>query len=156
MLDRIGPVHIDPRGIGAAAFPQVQFAAGPVQDLFHGVGNTVDLIGPDHKIQMWDRLEQFFAPALCHTAHQAEDHVLPLGFDPLHDPQFADGFPFCLIPHAAGVQDHDIGFIFIFGWHIAVCDEQGGCGIRIPFVHLASVCFDMKLECHQRTTRLLR
>ena len=110
--ESFGAVHIDSLCICAGAFPQIQFVSA-VQHTLNSLGDTVDLIGADHKIQMGDLFEQFIAAALCHTAHDPEDHVRLFLFQPFHDPQFADGFAFRLIADTAGIEDHQICIIFV-------------------------------------------
>ena len=141
----IHPMHVDSGSIRSGPFISKDLASSG-QNGIDDFGETVYLIGSQRKIQMRDGTQQLRTAALRHAAHDPENHVRFLFFQPLQDPQFSDGLALRLIPDTAGVQDHEIGTFFRIRGDMPFRLQKRGGGIGIPLVHLTSVCFDIELH----------
>ena len=113
----------------------------------------MDIVGADHEIKMRDFFKQFFAAALRHTAHNAEQQPGMFPFETAQDAELADRLEFRLFAHAAGVQDDQIGRLFRMHDGMAGFGKHRGGGLAVPLVHLAAVSLDVDVHF---TTRLLR
>ena len=114
----------------------------------------MNIVRPDRKIEMFDGFQQFFAPALRHTAHDSEDHVRMLALQLLEDAELADRLAFRLFTDTARIQDDDVGVLLGVHDMVSGGNQHGGGGLGVALIHLTAVGLDIYV--HFTTYMLLR
>lgn len=113
------------------------------EQVIHVIGGAMKFLRADDEIDTGSA-EEFVTARLSHAAEITENRVGPALFglvgEFLH---FADGFLLGLVADAAGVEEHDIGFLFGRSKRIAFGDELGGDGFGVALVHLTAIGFDV-------------
>ena len=103
----------------------------------------VQLPCTQYKIQMRKFFEQIIAQPLSHAARHTDDQSGFAVFQLFHVADLAFGFAFGCIPDTAGVEDQGIGFLFGKDDAVSLAFQLGCHGIRITFIHLTAVGFDV-------------
>ena len=73
----------------------------------------------DDQIDVRQILEERFAAGLRHAAEKTEDDMRPFFRDSPEHSHFAERLLVRHVAHAAGVEQHDVGFRFVLGLFIA-------------------------------------
>ena len=117
-------------------------AEAAAQEAVAELVDVVVLAGAGDDVKPRDDAEEILAAALAHAAHEAVDYPgfgVRAGAEEAH---FALGFEFGFFADGAGVDEDDVGGVFIFGEFVASCQEHAGDLFGVAFVHLAAVGFD--------------
>ena len=68
-----------------------------------------------------------------------------------HTTQIRKYFFLGFFAHRAGIEHHQIGFVYILGLFITLCDAQNiGHFVRVVLVHLAAKGFDKDFAAHDK------
>ena len=104
------------------------------------------LLRANHKIDMRQIFQQFRAARLSHAAEETENHVRPFFRHATEHSHFPQRLLVGHIAHAAGVQEHDVGFHLVRDAFVASCHERVRDLFRVALVHLTTVGLDEKLR----------
>ena len=106
----------------------------------------MEFLSTDDKIDVWQILEQRRAARLGHASEKTENDVRPFFGDATEHSHFADRLLVGHVTHAAGVEQNDVGLVFVLHPFVAANDERVGNLFRIALVHLAAVGFNEELR----------
>ena len=103
---------------------------------------AMEFLGAYDQVEIGKAVDKAFAPVLSHTAHDPEDESRVFSFPGRHITGFANGLLFCLVADAAGIEQNDVGLVFMVHDGIASLLKLEGNGFGIPLVHLTAVRLD--------------
>ena len=108
-------------------------------NLLYHLCEFMDLIRPEHKINMWSPLDELVALLLCHTACDAQDQLWVLALQMLNLANLAIDLILSRFPHATGIQEYQIRLIHRIRTLIADCPQLSFHTFGITDIHLTSV-----------------
>ena len=105
------------------------------------LGQVAVRVRADDQVDLGDALEQHGAEPLRHAADHAEHVAGPLVA--LQLAHAADHPLLGVVPHGAGVDQHDVGVGRIVGAHVALAAQDAEHELGVRHVHLAAVGLDV-------------
>lgn len=105
-------------------------------------------VGAHHQVHHLFLHQQVFLHPLGHAAQDAHLQLLVAGLQAVH---FVDALHHCvfrLLPHAARVQQHQVGLFGTAHRHIAFLGQDACHHLAVADVHLAAVALDIHLLAH--------
>lgn len=96
-----------------------------------------------------------FSHLLSHAAAHSNNHIAPDALQLFKHPDISERMIFRILPDAAGVKHHDIGFFGRTAIFIAQLRQYARYLLRLVHVHLAAVGYDIKIFIHVAPFELL-
>src|SRR5437660_2027103 len=93
----------------------------------------------NHKIDMRQTFQERFAASLSHTTEEPKHYMRPLFRQLAQHTHFTEGLLVSHVAHAAGVQQHDVGFRLVPDLLVAARDERMRDLVCVAAGHLATI-----------------
>src|SRR5206468_3686298 len=118
------------------------------------IGGAMKLLCADDEVHVRQPVNEFASATLSHAAQEAEHDIgtaaANISGEVFH---LVNRFLFRQVAHAARVQQNHVRDVFRLGQGVALRDELGGDRLAVPFVHLATVGFDVNTRHWQQARR---
>jgi hypothetical protein len=114
----------------------------------------VQIVGPEHDIQIGDLLQEALSLLLGNTTAHGEKQATVAVFQPLELAEATVYLFFRFFPDTAGVQNDEVRTGRVLGGIIADLPEQSDDLLRIADVHLAAEGLDIEQFCVGHITPL--
>ena len=119
--------------------------------VIHVIGDAMEFLRPNYKIEMWDFFQQLRAPCLRHAAEKSKDGFRPALYHAAEHSHFAQRLLLGHVAHATGIEQHNIGVRLATHALVAAGNKRMRDLLGIAFVHLAAVGLDEKFRHGSRT-----
>ena len=114
----------------------------------HHLRQFVDVMGAENQIDEGQFLQQLFPFLLGHTTTDPDDHPRIALLDRLETAKVAVDLALGLVPHCAGVEQHQVGDLGAVDLMVADLLQQLDDALRIDHIHLAAEGFQIKFLLH--------
>ena len=119
--------------------------------VIHVIGDAMEFLRPNYKIEMWDFFQQLRAPCLRHAAEKSKDGFRPALCHAAEHSHFAQRLLLGHVANATGIEQHNIGVRLATHVLVAPGNERMCDLLGIALVHLAAVSLDEKFRHGSRT-----